>query len=108
MIPPNSIAATMLQCASPARIRPTMKAARATIFSVSEQAPASVPVRTKNGIAISGKESMPPNMRLMTRVSGRLPSSRMGTIAPSPMANAIGTPIRRRSRKEPKRTLAHG
>ena len=71
--PPKSIEATMFTWASPARIRPTMKPASAAIRSVRLQAPASVPVSTKNGIAISGKESMPPNMRLTTMLSGRFP-----------------------------------
>ena len=97
--PPNSMEVTTSTCASPARMRPTIKLARSMMRSTRLQALASVPVSTKKGMAINGKESMPPNMRVITSVKGRRSSSISGKKVATPIEKAIGTPTINRMKK---------
>ena len=46
----------------------------------------------KNGMASSGKESMPPNISVGSTAMGTVPDSTMKARPPSPRQNAMGTP----------------
>src|SRR2546425_4453683 len=50
------------------------------------------PAMMKNGMARSGKESIPPNIRVGSTAMGTVPDSTMKLRPPSPRQNAMGTP----------------
>src|SRR5262245_50688962 len=50
------------------------------------------PAMMKNGMASSGKESMPPNISVGSTAMGTVPDSTMNARPPSPRQKAMGTP----------------
>jgi hypothetical protein len=79
----------------PPRARPTRAWAKLMRRPEMPAASMTAPARTKNGMAASGKESRPANMRWTSACSG-IPELCMKTTAVMPSAIAIGTPTENR------------
>src|SRR5574340_789710 len=78
---------------NPPRMWPTTELANATSRSAMPPRFMSSPARMKNGIAMSGNESMPLNMLLGTTRSGAAsPMTKVASTDAMPMENTIGTP----------------
>ena len=98
--PANSMLERMLTCASPPRTWPMSAWLSRTRFTVICPAFIISPARMKNGIAISGKLSMPLYMRPMSRVKKfSCPSSMRLREGAMRSANMTGRPHTMSSRK---------
>jgi hypothetical protein len=68
---PNMVEARMLTSARPPRTKPTNTLARLMMRSAIPPSAMMAPARMKNGIASSGKSSMPSDVLIMMASSGR-------------------------------------
>jgi hypothetical protein len=98
-IPPKIMLASIFIRASPPRTQPIKELEKATIRSVIPPEFITAPARTKKGIAIRGKESIPPTILCTTIARGTFSSSNRKVRLEIPKDTAIGIPIRARIRK---------
>src|SRR5882724_8231042 len=90
--PAKSMLVRMTTYARPPRRWPTRLLANSISFGSTPQRCITSPAITKKGMARSGNESMPANIRVGSTAMGTTPDSTMKASPPSPRQRAIGTP----------------
>lgn len=99
VMPPKNIQLRMLAWASPPVMRATNNSEKSSRRRVMPDVFINSPASTKNGTAMSGKTSIPVNIRCATTWSGICCQATIAATLATPSETAIGTPTMRQNTK---------